>query len=60
MTKVTDAFGSSDFPIVELVNADSSGNVTFSVRSEHWSNYGSYAFDRSHSDVILHALELKK
>ena len=59
-SNVTKAFGSSDFPIVNLVKADSSGNVTLAVRSEHWSNYGSYAFDRSHSDVILHALELKK
>lgn len=60
VSNVTNEFGSSDFPITELVKADSSGNVTLSVRSEHWSNYGSYAFDRSHSDVILHALELKK
>ena len=60
VTNVTNEFGSSDFPIAELVKADSSGNVTITVRSEHWSNYGSYAFDRSHSDVILHALELKK
>ena len=57
---VTTMFGSSDFPIAELVKADLSGKVTITVRSEHWSNYGSYAFDRSHSDVILHALELKK
>lgn len=52
--------GSMDFSMTHLVRSDATGKVIITVRSEHWSNYGSYTFDMSHTDVLLHALEVKK